>query len=133
MLSLRTTLAALVLVFVSANVQADGFVGVWITEKSDAGASMAVEIFDCGGELCGKAVDVFNAPDRDSVGLEIIKGMRYKTSTSYNKGSIFAPDTEKWYKSKMSLVGDDKLKVSGCVLGGLICRSQTWTRQQQQN
>lgn len=126
---IRSTLAAIALLFVTANAQASGFIGVWLTEKSEEGASMAVEIFDCDGKLCGKAIDVFNAPNRDSVGLEIIKGMRKKSDTAYTKGKIYAPDTEKWYKSKMSLQGEDKLKVSGCVLGGIICRSQTWTRQ----
>lgn len=110
--------------------QASNAIGVWITEKSDTGSSMAVEIFDCDGKLCGKAVDVFDAPNRDSVGLEIIKNMRIKSDTAFNKGRIYAPDTKKWYKSKMTLQGEDKLKVSGCVLGGVICRSQTWTRQE---
>ncbi len=131
MLSLRKCIAILALTFTAASVQASDLIGVWITEKSDKGSSMAVEIFDCDGKLCGKAVDVFDAPNRDSVGLEIIKGMRKKSETAYTKGKIYAPDTKKWYKSKMSISADDKLKVSGCVLGGIICRSQIWTRQEQ--
>jgi len=55
--------------------------------------------------------------------------MKKKSETSYKRGKIYAPDTKKWYKSKMTLQADDKLKVSGCVLGGVICRSQVWTRQ----
>lgn len=124
------TLPVLLLFSATASAQASSVLGVWVTEKSEKGASMAVEIFECGERLCGKAVDVFNAENRDSVGLEIIKNMRKKTDTSFNKGKIYAPDTKKWYKSKMSLKGDNKLKVSGCVLGGVICRSQTWTRQE---
>lgn len=115
----------------SASAQASDVIGVWITEKSEQGSSMAVEIFDCNGRLCGKAVDVFDAPNRDSVGLEIIKNMKIKSDTSFSRGKIYAPDTKKWYKSKMKLQGTDKLKVSGCVLGGVICRSQTWTRQEE--
>ncbi len=121
---------AITLFATASAAQASNAIGVWITEKSDKGSSMAVEIFDCDGKLCGKAVDVFDAPNRDSVGLEIIKNMRIKSDTAFNKGKIYAPDTKKWYKSKMTLQGEDKLKVSGCVLGGVICRSQTWTRQE---
>lgn len=117
------------LLLASANAFAADPTGVWITEKSEKGSSMAVEIFDCDGKLCGKAIDVFDAPNRDSVGIEIIKDMQKKSDTDYTKGKIYAPDTKKWYKSKMSLESDDSLKVSGCLLGGLICRSQTWTRQ----
>jgi len=129
MLSLTRTIAVLALLFAATQVHAADVKGVWITEKSDSGSSMAVEIFDCDGKICGKAVDVFDAPNRDSVGLEIIKGMKKRSDTSYKKGKIYAPDTKKWYKSKMSLQSEDKLKVSGCVLGGVICRSQVWTRQ----
>jgi len=101
MLIFRTSMAALILVFVTANIQAADLTGIWITEKSE------------------------------SVGIEIIKGMKKKSETSYKRGKIYAPDTKKWYKSKMTLQADDKLKVSGCVLGGVICRSQLWTRQKQ--
>lgn len=128
-LSLKHYTAAVVLMCATAGVQAADVIGVWITEKSDKGSSMAVEIFDCDGMLCGKAIDVFDTPNRDSVGIEIIKNMRIKSDTSFNKGKIYAPDTKKWYKSKMKLQGEDKLKVSGCVLGGVICRSQIWSRQ----
>ncbi len=108
----------------------DGTVfGVWLTEKSDKGASMAVEIFECGERVCGKSIDVFGTDKRDNVGIEIIKSMRKRSDRSYNKGKIYAPDTKKWYKSKMSLTDSGKLKVSGCVFGGVICRSQIWTRQ----
>lgn len=130
-LSIKQAIAAITLMCATAGVQAADVIGVWITEKSDTGSSMAVEIFDCDGKLCGKAIDVFDAPNRDSVGLEIIKNMTQKSDTSFNKGKIYAPDTKKWYKSKMSLQNDDTLKVSGCVLGGVICRSQTWTRQEE--
>lgn len=129
MLSLWKSMAALVLLCVAVSVHAANPIGIWITEKSETGASMAVEIFDCEGRLCGKAVDVFNAPNRDSVGIEIIRGMKKKSETLYKRGKIYAPDTKKWHTSKMILQSDDKLKVSGCVLGGVICRSQVWTRK----
>lgn len=131
MLSFKKFIATLVLVSATASVQATDLKGIWITEKSETGSSMAVEIFDCDGKLCGKAVDVFDAPNRDSVGLEIIKGMKKRSDTTYKRGKIYGPDTKKWYKSKMVLQSDETLKVSGCVLGGVICRSQIWTRQSQ--
>jgi len=128
MLSIRKYLAVLALLCAVNNIHAADLTGIWITEKSETGSSMAVEIFDCDDRLCGKAVDVFDAPNRDSVGIEIIKGMKKKSATTYRRGKIYAPDTKEWFKSKMTLQSDDKLKVSGCVLGGVICRSQVWTR-----
>lgn len=40
-------------------------------------------------------------------------------------GTITDPETDKTYSGKASLSGSS-LKMSGCVLGGLICKSQTW-------
>ena len=42
-------------------------------------------------------------------------------------GSAFNPEDGKNYSGKMTLAGD-KLNTSGCVLGGLICKSVDWTR-----
>lgn len=129
MLSLGKWAAALTLLCTTATIQAADLIGIWITEKSETGPSMAVEIFDCNGKLCGKAVDVFDAPNKDSIGIEILRDMKKKSETSYKRGKIYGSDTKQWHKSKMTLQSDDKLKVSGCVLGGVICRSQLWTRQ----
>ena len=52
-------------------------------------------------------------------------GLQAKGGGSYSGGKIWAPDTDKTYRSKMTLSGN-ALKVSGCV--GPICRGQTWTR-----
>ena len=47
-------------------------------------------------------------------------------SNSYT-GKITDPDTDKTYTGKATLSGNS-LKMKGCVLGGLLCKSQTWTR-----
>jgi uncharacterized protein (DUF2147 family) len=110
-------------------VHAEGEVlGKWNTEKSEEGAWLTVDIQPCGDKLCGTIVDAHEVKDASIVGTEMIKGMQQKTETAFAKGKIYAPDTKKWYKSKMKLKDTDTLKVSGCVLGGVICRSQTWTR-----
>jgi len=46
----------------------------------------------------------------------------------YGRGKIWAPDRDKTYASRMHLEGD-RLSVSGCILGGAICRDGgTWRR-----
>jgi uncharacterized protein (DUF2147 family) len=42
-------------------------------------------------------------------------------------GNITDPETDKTYSGKASLSGSS-LKMSGCVFGGLICKSQTWSK-----
>jgi uncharacterized protein (DUF2147 family) len=40
-------------------------------------------------------------------------------------GSITDPATDKTYSGKATISGAT-MKMSGCVLGGLICKNQTW-------
>ncbi|MGB6118232.1 MAG: DUF2147 domain-containing protein, partial [Mesorhizobium sp.] len=42
-------------------------------------------------------------------------------------GTITDPANDKTYKGKASLSGNT-LKMSGCIAGGLICRTQNWKR-----
>jgi len=99
--------------------------GTWKTEPGDTGAFLHVKIEPCGDKLCGTIVKVVNSDKMSSLGKPIIWDMKAKGNGRYSGGKIWAPDTDKTYRSKMSLNGDT-LKVSGCV--GPICRGQIWTR-----
>ncbi len=103
--------------------------GNWLSEKNDEGKQISVEIYNCGENICGKITDVHNSENTSVIGTEIIEGMQKKSDTRYTGGRIYAPDTEKWYKSKIKVNDADTLKVSGCVAGGIICRGQIWTRK----
>lgn len=99
--------------------------GIWKTEPGDSGAYLHVDIAPCGEKLCGTIVKVVASDDQSSLGKLIIWDMTAKGDGSYSGGKIWAPDTDKTYRSKMSL-NEDALKVSGCV--GPICRGQVWAR-----
>lgn len=43
-------------------------------------------------------------------------------------GTLTRPKNGKTYQGKAVLSGNS-LKVSGCILGGLLCETQTWHRQ----
>jgi len=83
----------------------------------------------------GKAKDAFNEDPakldtkrRDEiVGKTIIADMVPDGANEWGDGTIWAPDDDKTYDSSMELSGNT-LEVSGCVLGGIICRGQDWTR-----
>lgn len=118
---------AMVLAFGSLPAFAD-ITGSWKSEKNDEGKQISVEIYNCGDNICGRITDVHNSDNTKIIGTEIIEGMKQKSGTKYSGGRIYAPDTEKWYKSKIKVKDDNTLKVSGCVAGGIICRGQVWTR-----
>ena len=93
---------------------ADDIEGRW---KTDSGAT--AEIAPCGKAFCitlrsgahkGKQIGRMNA-DGDN---------RYS-------GDVTDPANDKTYSGRASLSGN-ALSMKGCVLGGLICRGQNWTR-----
>ncbi|RMD49867.1 MAG: DUF2147 domain-containing protein [Alphaproteobacteria bacterium] len=112
---------------------ADPATGVWRTEPGNEGGYLFVRIEECGKLICGTIVGAVDSegkkdPEYEHLGKPIIKGMKPDGDGRYSGGTIWAPDDDKTYSSKMRLKSPKVLEVSGCVLGGLFCRSQDWTR-----
>ena len=121
-------LAALLL---AAPALADPAEGLWRTGANDEGSFAHVRIAPCGAALCGQMVASFDGagrpidgPDADPV---IVRGMQPSGDGRYGGGTITDPQAGRTYRARMALAGD-VLRVSGCVAGGLICRSQDWAR-----
>lgn len=127
---MRMTLAA-ALVLVAGAAFADPVEGTWKTKPDDNGNFGHVEIGACGARLCGTLVKAFDGGGKEigspNVGKQIVWDMVAKGDGAYGDGKVWAPDRDKTYNSKMQLSGD-RLAVSGCVLGGVICRASDWTR-----
>ena len=124
----------------ASNALASDVFGLWKSEVNDEGGYIHVEIGPCasdGAKVCGIIKDAFNVVPanldtkrRDEiVGKTIIADMVPDGASEWENGTIWAPDDDKTYDSTMELDGG-KLEVSGCVLGGIICRGQDWTRVQ---
>ena len=46
------------------------------------------------------------------------------------EGRVYSPQDGSTYQARMALKSDDVLRIEGCVLGGLFCGGQDWTRYQ---
>lgn len=106
-------------------------IGKWQTEASDTGGRAYVQIELCGDKICGTIVNAIDGDgavvaDYEHLGKQMIAGMNEKSPGIYTGGTIWAPDRNKTYRSRMKLISNGKLVVKGCV--AFICRSQTWTR-----
>ena len=127
----KTGLLLAALLGFSAPALADPVDGIWKTKPGDDGKYGYVQIGPCGADICGVIVKAFNAQgqeiESENIGKRMIWAMKPKGDGYYSGGKIWAPDRDKTYKSNMQLSGNS-LKVSGCVLGGIICRGQTWKR-----
>jgi uncharacterized protein (DUF2147 family) len=127
---LLTMIAALA---ASVGVAAADPTGTWLTQGGDS----KVRIAPCGGGFCGTIVWLnedrkdSNNPnaslrDRSLVGVQLFSNMQ-GSGDSYS-GKLYNPRDGKTYTGKLKTLGADKLQLSGCVLGGLICKSETWTK-----
>ncbi|TDR94139.1 DUF2147 domain-containing protein [Enterovirga rhinocerotis] len=112
---------------------ADGPSGVWMTEERDS----KIRIASCGRALCatilwakGGGVDDQN-PDpklrqRAIVGLDLSRDIRPDGKGGW-QASMYNPENGRTYRTTLTPKGGE-LEVGGCVLGGLICGSETWRR-----
>jgi len=106
--------------------------GVWQTEKNKQGGYLEVTIAPCTSDsalTCGKISRAFNKDGEDpaypDLGKPIIEGMKNDGGASYSGGTIWDPEDNKTYSSKMTVKGDD-LDVEGCVT--IFCQGQDWKR-----
>lgn len=110
-------------------------VGRW----RDSDGESEITIARCGPALCGKIVwlkeprvDRFNPSEglrtRSLLGMQVLSGFVPDASGTLT-GSGYNPADGKTYRTTLALSGPDALLVRGCVLGGLICDDDTWTRQ----
>lgn len=107
---------------------ADPAVGTWQTQVDD-GAYAHIKMTPCGGAVCGKIARTFNSDGEyksPNIGKKLVIDMVPAGDGSY-AGKVWRPSNDKIYVGKMTVSGN-KLKLSGCVAGGLICSKQTWAR-----
>ncbi|HZP77098.1 MAG TPA: DUF2147 domain-containing protein [Pseudolabrys sp.] len=116
--------------------------GQWITQNGKA----HVLIGKCGDALCGSIIslkepiepatgkpktDKNNADaskrSRPVIGVHIVLGMK-PAGDGLWKGEVYNAEDGKTYSGNLTFTGGSSLKLEGCALGGLICKTQTWTR-----
>jgi uncharacterized protein (DUF2147 family) len=116
--------------------------GTWLTE----GGKSQIRLAHCGEALCGRIQwlkepsdptgkpkrDIRNPDpgkrDRPIIGADILMGMKPGETADQWAGDIYNPEDGKTYQARLTLQDARTLQVKGCVLGGLICKSQAWSR-----
>lgn len=94
---------------------ADPIVGNWLTKAGETAA-----IAPCGGNKFCITLKTGKYAGTRIGSMANVKG-------AY-KGKITDPATDKTYSGKASIAGA-VMKMSGCLLGGLFCKAQTWKRK----
>ncbi|MDX8503012.1 DUF2147 domain-containing protein [Mesorhizobium sp. VK4C] len=107
----KVSLALAATLIVAGAAWADPIEGNWKTQAGSTAAIAGSSTFSItlkSGKYSGKTIGSFKAAGDNKY-----------------TGTITDPETDKTYSGKATLSGAS-LKMSGCVLGGLICKSQTW-------
>jgi uncharacterized protein (DUF2147 family) len=103
--------------------------GVWATEPRDNGAYITVRISPCREDAamrCGVIVGAHAGARPDIVGETILRGLEQQEDGSWAGGEIIRPGKGTAYRSALKRV-EEGLEVTGCGVGGLVCRSQLWS------
>lgn len=116
--------------------------GNWLTQTGGS----RIRLADCAGALCGTIVWLKEPNDPDTgkpktdknnsdaskrtrplIGVQIVLGMK-PAGTDKWTGQVYNAEDGKTYSGNLTYTGGDSLQLQGCALGGLVCKSQTWTR-----
>lgn len=87
--------------------------GTWLRPSS----GKHVKSYSCGGGLGLKVIDS---------GKVIMCGAKAAGGGTY-KGTLTSTEDGQQYSGTVTM-GGKSLQLSGCVLGGLICKNETWSR-----
>jgi uncharacterized protein (DUF2147 family) len=117
-------------------------VGTWLTGDKKG----KVKIVNCGDAICGSLVwlqepndpethqpktDKHNADaskqGRPLLGIPIVLSMKPSGGDVW-EGQVYNAEDGGTYSGSFTMTSANSAALKGCVMGGLICKSQTWTR-----
>ncbi|HEX8937985.1 MAG TPA: DUF2147 domain-containing protein [Sphingomicrobium sp.] len=103
--------------------------GYW---KNPIGSAI-IAIEPCGRRLCGTVVWASARGQREVakttsnvVGMTVLTELR--PARERWTGTLYIPDDNIRVSARLQMLGGRRLKLTGCGLIGLICRTQIWTR-----
>ncbi len=125
---------AFLLVAAAPSHAAGSITGRWINPLG----SVIVTTGNCHDKLCGwvswaseaALADATDAGVRNLVGTTLLQDYRARSPGRW-AGRVFVPDMGRSFSSTIEQLDGDRLKISGCLIGGLLCKSQIWVRHEQ--
>ncbi len=117
-------------------------VGTWLTGDKKG----KVKIVNCGGAICGTLSWLAEPNDpethqpktdknnkdaskqsRPLIGTLIVLGMK-PTGGDKWEGQVYNAEDGNTYSGSFTMSSANTAELKGCVMGGLLCKGQTWTR-----
>lgn len=109
----------------------DRSLGVWKNPQN----SVHVRSYHCGDSMCGVVVWASDKAKADAkrggtanlIGFELFRNFSRDKKGNW-WGKVFVPDIAKTVSGSIVVIDPDTLKGSGCLIGRVGCKSQTWKR-----
>jgi uncharacterized protein (DUF2147 family) len=105
--------------------------GRWTNDKR----SMVVQVERCGAAYCGKVIQATDKAKEKArkggtanlVGTQILTGLTPMGDGRF-RGQAFVPRRNLHATATVRQLNNDEMQVQGCVLRGLLCGKERWTR-----
>jgi uncharacterized protein (DUF2147 family) len=105
--------------------------GQWRNPKG----SVTVRVAGCGDAICGYVVQATAKAKAGArkggtpnlIGTQILRGLRPAGNGVY-KGVAFDPKRNLHAPATIRLLDSSTLSVKGCLINGILCKEQRWTR-----
>jgi len=117
-------------------------IGTWLTGDKKG----KVKIVNCGGAICGTLTWLAEPNDpetkqpktdknnkdagkqnRPLVGVPIVLSMKHTGGETW-QGQVYNAEDGNIYSGSFTMSGANSAQLKGCIMGGLLCKGQTWTR-----
>jgi uncharacterized protein (DUF2147 family) len=115
-----------------ANEEPGALFGSWRNPKN----TVHVEIRKCGGGgACGVVVwatpkaqaDARKGSGKTLIGMQLFQGLKPDGDGVW-RGRVYVPDKNMTFSGSAEPVDGNTLRAKGCLFGGILCKSQLWTR-----
>jgi uncharacterized protein (DUF2147 family) len=118
----RAMLGAVLVACAATAAQAADPTGTWVRPSTGT----VVKFYNCGDALCAKIVGVKDKAKQGTVGTVIMSGAK-KSGDGKWEGDLLNTDDGQTYSGVVTYTGGG-LTLKGCVLGGIVCKGETWSR-----
>lgn len=97
--------------------------------------SVHVRIEPCGPRMCGVVIWASDKAKADAArggGGPLVGSVLFRDFAEEKpgvwRGRLFVPDIGKTFGGTISVIDRDHIRGRGCLVGGIGCKSQVWTR-----
>lgn len=98
--------------------------GIWYDHTGRG----AVEITNCGGNLCGRLVWLKDEKNAKACGTQILGNVKPVSGGKWDGGWIYDPEDNAKYSVEITPMGGDRLKVMGYAGSKLLSETMIWKR-----